>query len=351
MYKTVVKKLIEERFLIALSFGWILTSLYLKRFPACSYSDFKVLYSLAVFMMIIKGLKNHRFFSSCSFWFEGKRFLGTKFVLLSGILAAFVTNDVALLVVIPFTLALNISNKDLLIVFEIIAVNIFSCLTPFGNPQNMFIYYHYNLHLVQFIKTIWLLVIFLAIPLILLSFFLKINNVQLPSHNRIKMGRGAFVYLALFAIFVLAVLRFLPLSVGFVILLGIFIFDRSAIYIDYLLLATFFMFFGFTDNLVKIFHFSLYAPKGVFLSAVVFSQILSNVPATLLLADFTPSWKALLWGVSVGGFGIIWGSLAGIIAFRIYKKEKMNVKRFLLRFHLWSFLFLLLGAFIFYLHM
>jgi Na+/H+ antiporter NhaD/arsenite permease-like protein len=350
MYKIVVKKLIEERLLIALSFGWIVTSLYLKRFPAYSYSDLKVLYSLAVFLMIIEGLKNHRFFSSCSLWFESKRFLGTKFVLLAGILAAFVTNDVALLVIIPFTLALNISNKGLLIILETIAVNIFSCLTPFGNPQNMFIYYHYNLHFIQFIKTIWLLVIFLATPLILFSFFLKIN-VKLSPHNRIKMGRGAFVYLILFAIFVLAVLGFLPLNIGLIILLGIFIFDRSAIYIDYLLLATFFMFFGFTDNLVKIFHFSLYTPKGVFLSAVVFSQIFSNVPTTLLLADFTPNWKALLWGVSVGGFGMIWSSLAGLIAFRMYKKEKMNVKGFLLKFHLWNFFFLLLGIFIFYLHM
>ena len=127
-----------------------------------------------------------------------------------------------------------------------------------------------------------------------------------------------------------------------------FILDRRSFRIDYILLLTFIVFFGFTDNLAHILNFSFHNPRHVFLTAVLSSQIISNVPSALLLADFTSNWQSLLWGVSIGGLGMVNGSIASLIAFRIYK-EKMKSNIFW-HFSLGGFLFLLGGILIFWLH-
>lgn len=152
-----------------------------------------------------------------------------RLVVLTGVLSTLITNDVSLIVVVPLTLALDIEGGEKVIILETIAANGVSALTPFGNPQNLFIYYHFGLQAGEFVG---------AIP---------------------------FPY---------ALVR-----------------DRAALRVDYFLL-----FFGFTDNLRP----ELQGPTSVFVYSALASQVISNVPSTLLLADFTSNWRALLWGVSVG---------------------------------------------------
>ena len=145
----------------------------------------------------------------------------------------------------------------------------------------------------------------------------------------------AHAYVYLFLIFVLAVLRLLPLGVGLSAIIFSLLFDRRSFSIDWLLLATFFAFFGLTDNIMNMVNFHLGNPLQVFLYSALGSQLISNVPSAFLFADFTTHWRALLWGVSVGGFGSVIGSLASLISYRLYKAKYGS--GFLSRFHLYSF--------------
>ena len=183
---------------------------------------------------------------------------------------------------------------------------------------------------------------FFGAMLLLMAFILSryTNNSHSLPHavGETRFSALAYFYLVVLAIFVLSIVQILPLWLGVVILLGIFIVERGKIRADYLLLATFALFFGFTDNLKVLLSTTLAYPHHVFLLSSLLSQVISNVPAALLLADFTDKWNALLWGVSVGGFGSLVGSLANLIAYRLYQKNGDDTTgKFLLKFHVASY--------------
>ena len=113
--------------------------------------------------------------------------------------------------------------------------------------------------------------------------------------------------------------------------------EKCRLRVDYGLLAIFVLFFGLTDNIQFLFATMLAHPHHVFLLSSSLSQIISNVPAALLLADFTPHWQALLWGVSVGGFGSMVGSLANLITYRLYQKQESTEQHFVWKFHAMSY--------------
>ncbi len=345
----VLKKLIEEKLFVGFSVGFIITCLWFKRFPSFTYDDFKVVYSLFVFMVIIKGLGEKGFFA-----FVGQRiqkggaYLGIKLILSTALLAMFVTNDVALLLMVPLTLAVSTEKKGVLVILETITANITSCLTPFGNPQNMFIYFHYNVPAGEFLTSIAPLVIIL-LGVVLLIGVITTGNMRvavIPEGKKQKLKKKAWVYILLFFLFILSILHILPLEVGLLPILYAVVFDRESLKIDYFLLATFLVFFGFTDNLKSMISVSLNSPQSVFFSTIAVSQVISNVPATLLLSDFTSNWRALLWGASVGGFGGLFGSLATYIAYRLYI-GKIPSKKFLGQLVSVNVLFLVLGIVIY----
>jgi len=121
-----------------------------------------------------------------------------------------------------------------------------------------------------------------------------------------------------------------------------------ALFIDYFLLATFLAFFGFTDNLMHILSFNLQNSTQVFLYSALASQVISNVPSALLFAEFTSDWRALLWGVSVGGYGTLISSLANLISYHLYKAYCNDSKSYLLRFHFYNFLVFLMGILVYF---
>ncbi len=323
--------------------GLILTSIYLRRFPQYDETDFKVLYILCIFLIIIKGLERTYFLRNVAAKFERGKWLSQKLILLTAILSMFVTNDIALLTVVPLTLALEVRDKDVLVILETLTANAASALTPFGNPQNIFIYFHYHLHPVEFVRTI---APFCAVSLAFIFFlsFKKANiSMEECENSTVKLNWIGYSYLAFFGCFILAVLKIVPLAMGGVVVIFALLFDRESFNIDWFLLATFVAFFGFTDNLEKIVHISIENPLEAFLYPAFGSQIISNVPGALFFADFTNNWKALLWGVSVGGFGTLIGSLASLISYRLYKNKTDNSGRFLVKFHIYNFSAFFLG--------
>lgn len=338
------RKLLKEWLLLASLLGVIITSVYLRRFPCYEETDFKVVYILLVFLVIVEGLKSTHVLHNVAAKFERGKWLSQKLILLTAVLSMLVTNDVALLTVVPLTLALDVKKKGILVILETLTANAASALTPFGNPQNIFIYIHYHLHPLEFVKAI---AIFCAVSLAFIL-VLSFKNARIVVDGRKTSTKRVewkgYLYLVFFVSFVLAVLKVIPLVVGAVVILFALLFDRQSLNIDWFLLVTFVAFFGFTDNLEKIVHVSIDNPVEAFIYPAVGSQVISNVPGALFFAEFTRNWKALLWGVSVGGFGTLIGSLASLISYRLYKASENSNGDFLLKFHAYSFSAFFIGV-------
>jgi len=306
MTNKIIEKIAGEWLLVASLIGLGVTSFWRGRFPAYTATDFHVVYILFVFLVIIKGLEESCFLKRIAVSVQAGRGVPVKLILLTAILALFVTNDVALLTIVPLTLALEIERKHILIILETLSANAVSALTPFGNPQNIFIFYHYHVHPAVFVRVIFPFC-FVSLGFILLMALKERGGLKKRREMpRIPVDRKGPVYVVFFFIFIVAVLKFIPLWLG---------------------------------GLALIYALS----TRTFLYAAFGSQVISNVPSALLFADFTRYWHALLWGVSVGGFGNLIGSLASLIAYRLYKAKVQNTKPFLLFFHLYGYALFTVG--------
>ena len=347
MVSRIWEKIIGEWLLIASLAGWGLTTWWRGHWPAYSRSDLRIVFILMIFLMIVKGLEESRFLEWIARRFLRGRGLPIKLVLLTAILSMFITNDVAILTVVPLTLALEIPRRHILVILETLAANAASALTPFGNPQNIFIFTHYQAQLFDFIRTILPFFLVSLLWAVLLAFREGRRSPDEASGEGappVEVERRGIPYLFFFMLFVGVVLRFAPLWLGGLVCLYVVFRDRRSLRIDWMLLATFLAFFGFTDNLAHLMHFNLSSPTRTFLYALLGSQTISNVPSTLLFADFTRHWHELLWGVSVGGFGNLIGSLASLIAYRLYQAKATSPHSFLLRFHLLGYATFLVGV-------
>ncbi len=312
----------QEWLLIASGVGLILTSLYTKRFPVYSIQELQVLFMLFVLFITINGLQQSGLILRIAKTVEQGKAIPLKLVLTTFFLSMLVTNDVALIVMVPLTMSLAVNRKDILVILEALAANGGSALTPFGNPQNLFIYWFYKIEPVTFVQTIASFSLASLIILSAISLFITTKgNIQKPVKPP-KINRKAFAYAALLIIVLLTVLHILPVLSGIIVIIFALIFDPKALYIDYALLFSFFFLFGFTNNMQMIFAHKISHSGHIFLFSALASQVMSNVPATLLFAKFTSNWKALLWGVNAGGFGSLFGSLANLIAYKIYVKQE-----------------------------
>ena len=341
-------RLIKEEWLFFLSLCLcLLTSVVTRRFPRYSVEDFKVLVALFVFLLIIESLKNKGFFSFLASKLQRGRFLPLKLVLFTFFSSMFITNDVALLVVVPLTVSLEFKNVTPIVALEAVAANGGSSVTPFGNPQNLFIYYHFHLNLELFVKSVWMLGFFSLLLLVLILLLFRSSFSVSVKYFEVSFERESVLDLIWFLIFILVVVRILPFYFS-VLPLSYYLLIRKVWKVDYFLLGTFLFFFGFTDNLTRLLQFKVEDSLKVFTDAALLSQLVSNVPATLLLANFTTNWKALLWGVNAGGYGTLISSMANLIAYKILAGTKeLSFKDFFC-FHLVGFLFLFLSFFLFF---
>ncbi|RKX74133.1 MAG: hypothetical protein DRP60_10740, partial [Spirochaetes bacterium] len=202
-----------------------------------------------------------------------------------------------------------------------LAANAGSALTPFGNPQNLYIYWTYDLSLISFLRVIAPFSFFFLVLLVAASLLIRTEKTERSTVYPGKIGKSAVVYGLLLVVVLLSVLHFLPVYAAAVVVVYPLLTDRKVLRVDYSLLISFFFFFGIADNLQILFEGAVGSHGHVFLLSSLVSQIISNVPATLLFADFTDNWKALLWGVTAGGFGSLFGSLANLIVYKIYVSD------------------------------
>jgi Na+/H+ antiporter NhaD/arsenite permease-like protein len=314
---TFIDFILKEWLVIASGAGLLLTSFYTKHFPGYSIQEIQVLFILFVLFIAVNGLQKNGIILKIAKCIEKGKVIPLKLVVTTFFLSMLVTNDIALIVVVPLTLSLNINRKDILVIFEALAANAGSALTPVGNPQNLFIYWFYSVPPDTFIKTIAPFSLTFLGLLIVSSLLIKTKNV-LPENRAQKINNKAYIYGVLLVIVLLTVFRVLPVLTGILVIIFAFIFDQKSLRIDYALIFSFLFFFGIADNLKVMLASEISNSGHIFLFSALASQVMSNVPATILFSKFTSNWQDLLWGANTGGFGSLFGSLANLIAYKIY---------------------------------
>lgn len=322
--------------------------------------DFRTLALLFSLMGISEGLKGSAFFSSVAATIERKagntKRLSLLLVIIVFISSMFFTNDVSLLMFVPFSMMLlDMAQVDeehvmRIVVLETISANLGSMTTPVGNPQNLYICSFFNLDAIPFFRTILPYSIISAVLIAILSLLLlrEKNNIEevRESTETINVGKTT-IYLGLLLVALLSVFRIIDWKVLFFLELAILIImDRKVLmHIDYILLLTFVCFFIFSENMGKIetVRNLLTAPMTshpVATSALV-SQVISNVPAAILLSPFSSSFEGVLVGTDIGGLGTPIASLASLISLKFYYKRKGSRKgRYMAIFLLWNFVLL-----------
>lgn len=314
------------------------------------YIDWRVLCLLLCLMAVVAGFKSLGAFDWLTYQLlrriKSGRVLGVTLVLLPFFCSMLVTNDVALIVFVPFTLAL-LSGLGCeramvpVIVLQTVAANLGSMATPVGNPQNLYLYAAYSLSAGEFFSVVLPLTALSLAALTVAS--IPVLPRALPEQSlreeRISSAGKLGLYAALFVLCLLTVFRVVPYPVTTaVVVAALFLADRKLLKeIDFMLLLTFVCFFVVSENLgrveaVRAFLQSLLS-KNSLLTAVGASQVISNVPAAVLLSAFTEDWRALLAGVNIGGLGTPIASLASLITLKLYMRwPGAKVGRFMVVF-------------------
>ena len=328
------------------------------------YFDVKTLTCLFCVLAVVCALKNIHFFYMLAKqlvrMFRNARMCILALVYITFIGSMLIANDMALLTFLPlgtFVLATTGKGKYTAFTFimQNIAANLGGMLTPFGNPQNLYLYTKFNIPNLEFMQ-IMAAPFVLAIALITLCciIFVKPEPLALKEEKlSLPVGRSV-VYLLLFALAIAIVFRGIPYYIGLIVIPAALLFmDRKALkMVDYPLLFTFVFFFIFSGNMARIDVirrvFSFLLEKSTLLFSVASCQVISNVPSAILLSQFTTNYKELLLGVNIGGVGTLIASLASLITFREYtKQQKGKTGYYILLFSALNFAFLIiLSAFV-----
>ncbi len=321
------------------------------------YFDFKTLTCLFCVLAVVCALKNIRFFYILARkivqLFKTAKMSVLALVYITFIGSMLIANDMALLTFLPlgfFVLNETGMKKYMAFTFimQNIAANLGGMLTPFGNPQNLYLYSKFNIPTLEFMG-IMLVPFLLSIGAITVCclVFVKSEALSLKEEGaRLPIARTA-IYLVLFALSIVIVFRGIPYWIGLIIIPAVLLFlDRDALKkVDYPLLLTFVFFFIFAGNMARIdvvrTGFSFLMEKSTLLFSAVSCQLISNVPSAILLSQFTVNYKELLWGVNIGGVGSLIASLASLITLREYaKNDPKGTKSYIIKFSLFNFAFL-----------
>jgi len=321
------------------------------------YFDFKTLTCLFCVLAVVCALKNIDFFYILArkivICFKSARKCVLALVYITFIGSMLIANDMALLTFLPlgyFVLSATGKTKYMAFTFimQNIAANLGGMLTPFGNPQNLYLYTKFGIPTGEFVA-IMLPPFALSILLITVCclIFVKAESLELTEEKTHLDGKRCVFYLALFALAIAIVFRGIPYQIGLFVIPACLIFtDRKALKaVDYPLLLTFVFFFIFSGNMARIGivrdFFSMLLEKSTLLFSVVSCQVISNVPSAILLSQFTENYRELLVGVNVGGAGTLIASLASLITFREYVKHNPGCAvKYVVKFSVFNFAFL-----------
>lgn len=327
------------------------------------YIDFRTLSILFCLMSVMAGFQKIGIFT---FFAErlitkvkGTRYLMFILVMLCFFFSMIITNDVALITFVPFTVTvLILIGKEKLTIpivsLQTVAANLGSMLTPIGNPQNLYLYGKSGMGLGEFIL---LMLPYTIMSFVLLTVFMMFykndkGEVMLKSKTEIKKNKRIVIYPLLFIVSLMAVAKIIDYKIAFIIsVIVILIFDRLIFrYVDYSLLVTFAAFFIFIGNMGRIEVFKNMIENIIIgrecITAVASSQIVSNVPAALLLSGFTDKTAELIVGTNIGGLGTLIASMASLISFK-YVAAIENKMKYILYFTAVNvvFLIVLLGMY------
>ena len=299
------------------------------------YFDWKTLACLFLTLAVVCALRNIKFFTIVArrlVKISGNlRSLFLMLIAITFLGSMLIANDMALITFLPlgyFALSVTKQEKYMayLFILQNISANLGGMLTPFGNPQNLYLYSYFNIPTGEFCR-IMLPPFLLAITLLVVC-CVPIKStplvIQDDFNERLNKKRTA-LYLILFALSLLIVFRIIPYLVGLVLITAVLIWkDREALLmVDYGLLGTFFFFFIFAGNLARIDAindlFAHLLAKDTLLVSVASCQGISNVPTAILLSRFTGDYHSLLLGVNIGGTGTLIASLASLITFSEFR--------------------------------
>ncbi len=301
------------------------------------YFDYKTLTCLFCVLAVVCALKNINFFYMLARkvvqLFKTARMSVLALVYITFIGSMLIANDMALLTFLPLGyFVLNSTGKQKYMAFTFImqniAANLGGMLTPFGNPQNLYLYTKYEIPNLEFMGIMAPpFILSVAVITVCCFIFVKSEPLSLGDEKIHLEPKRTVLYLALFALSIAIVFRGIPYAIGLVVIPSVLmIVDRKALKaVDYGLLFTFVFFFIFAGNMARIDAvrelFSFLLNKSTLLFSVLSCQCISNVPSAILLSQFTDNYRDLLVGVNIGGVGTLISSLASLITFREYTKH------------------------------
>ena len=321
------------------------------------YFDWKTLTCLFCVLAVVCALKNIHFFTVLAekivALFKNARASVLALAYITFLGSMLIANDMALLTFLPlgyFVLSSTGKTKYMAFTFimQNIAANLGGMLTPFGNPQNLYLYSQFNIPTGEFVATM-LPPFLISVALITLCclVFVKKEPLEIETKQIALPKWRTVIYALLFTLSIVIVFRIIPFWIGLIVIpIALFFMDRKALKdVDYGLLFTFVAFFIFSGNMSNISFvqnlFEGLLNKNTLLVSICSCQVISNVPSAILLSKFTGNYTELLLGVNIGGVGTLISSLASLITFREYSSHNPDkVTRYILQFSAFNFAFL-----------
>ena len=320
------------------------------------YFDWKTLTCLFCVLAVVCALRNIRFFYTMAKAII-RKFKNTKYCILALVYITFIgsmliANDMALLTFLPLGyFVLRTTGKEKYMAFtyimQNIAANLGGMLTPFGNPQNLYLYTKFNIPDAEFVRIMFPpFIVAISLITVLCLVFVKSEPLEIEEKAAELPKARVAIYLALFALSILIVFRTIPFVVGLMVIpVALLLLDREALRsVDYGLLLTFVFFFIFSGNMARIdavrSFFSALLERNTLLFSALSCQVISNVPSAILLSQFTANYRELLLGVNIGGVGTLIASLASLITFKAYTKDQPgNTLAYIVKFTVFNVLF------------
>lgn len=323
-----------------------------------SYFDYNTLICLFCMLAVVAGLKSTNVFELVSRKLIGL-FHTRRAVIYTLVFGTFffdmiVANDMSLITFLPLTyIVLHSTKNDKYLAFtfimQTIAANMGGMITPYGNPQNLYLYSYYNIETTEFFSILFAQVITVAILLWICCAFVPNENLKLRKSSKIIISKKTLiVYAILFVLVILSVFRVVPYLLTLaIVLITIFIMDRKRFkQVDYALISTFCVFFVFSGNMARIPQIKTFISeivvKNTLLAGIISCQFISNVPTAIFLSKFTQNYRDLLISVNIGSLGILISSLASLITLKEFlKHQPKNFFKYLGMFTVFNTMFLI----------
>ncbi len=361
----ILKNIAKNETVFCVSFLLAVLSAFLVHPDAAylAYPDYRTLALLFCLMILVAGLQSLGIFMMLGHFLLKRvhsiRGLSMVMVLLCFFSSMVITNDVTLITFVPFTILIfrmggQVQRVLKLIVLETIAANLGSMATPIGNPQNLYLYSVSGLTTAEFA---WATLPYAALSLLLLAAaiftereepLLEVVMKECIEGSISGLLRSTLPFLGLLALCLLVVFRILPYQPVLICVMAVILLLKRNLYlsVDYFLLLTFLCFFIFIGNMKRIPEINTLLVSVVqgreLLTGILTSQIISNVPAAILLSGFSNDFSALLTGVNLGGLGTLIASLASLISFKFFSREYPDrTGTFLKEFTIWNLAFLI----------